>query len=138
MLVIYTPKDGDRREWHFKADDMPSSEAEAIEDVMSPMTFDEWQLALIKGGVKARRAMLWTYLRREKPSLAFKDVSFTVGELTVEWDSKEKASMREKVRESQDLSEESKEQALALLADDEGDSAPKGEHQEHRSSSHGE
>lgn len=118
MIVTYTPGEGERREWEYKSADLPSGEAEDIEDAVG-ITFDEWQAKLLQGGAKARRALLWVLLKRDNPSLKFADVSFRLGELAVEFDREEKRQIRAELEKSKDLSEQARAQALRMLDDDE-------------------
>lgn len=118
MIVTYAPSEGERREWEYKSADLPSGEAEDIEDAIGS-TFVEWQTSLLQGGAKARRALLWVLLKRDNSSLKFGDVSFQLGELSVEFDREEKQQVRAELEKSTDLSEQAKAQALRVLADDE-------------------
>lgn len=118
MIVTYAPSEGERREWEYKSADLPSGEAEDIEDAIGS-TFVEWQTSLLQGGAKARRALLWVLLKRDNSSLKFGDVSFRLGELSVEFDREEKQQVRAELEKSTDLSEQAKAQALRVLADDE-------------------
>ncbi|GAA2092298.1 hypothetical protein [Actinomadura alba] len=124
MYVIYNPTGGDERRWEYKAEDLPSSEAEDIEDATAT-TFDEFQVALLKGGARARRALLWVLLKRNTPGLRFADVSFRMGELQIEFDSAEKSRLREGVAKAKGLSDSDREMALQLLADEDEGEDPK-------------
>lgn len=118
MIVTYTPADGEKRSWPYRASDLPSADAEDIEEV-SGVLFDTWQFDLVKGGAKARHALLWVLLRRDTPGLKFQDVSFNMGELTVEFEADEKVRIRAAIEKSTDLSDDDKSRALATLQDDE-------------------
>ena len=138
MIVTYKPADGDERSWTFRATEMSSGDAEDIEDAVGK-TFDEWQMALQMGGAKARRALLWIMLRRDTPGLRFRDVSFRMGELDLDYEPEEKARLRAEVEKIKDIPEADKAQVLALLADEEGQApaeqpAPKGDGQDSASS----
>lgn len=118
MIVTYTPDEGERREWEYKSADLPSGEAEDIEEAVGT-TFDEWQASLLQGGAKARRALLWVLLKRDQAGLKFGDVSFRMGQLSVDFDREEKRQIRGELEKSTDLPEDAKAQALQMLADDE-------------------
>lgn len=122
MIVTYEPENGERREWDYKPDQVRSDEAERAEDATG-LTWDEINVGLLKGSMKSRRAALWLLMRQDNPQLRYKDVSFRSGEVTVEWDKAEKVAVREGILASNAISDEDKEQALALLGDDEGDEA---------------
>lgn len=127
MIVTYAPDGGDKRTWDYKSADLPSSEAEDIEEAVG-VTFDEWQQKLLMGGMKARRALLWILRRRDEPGLKFADVAFTVREFTLDFDAGEKADVRREVQKSTQLSDDEKRQVFALLDDDEqgGETGGKG------------
>lgn len=105
MIVTYAPSEGERREWEYKSADLPSGEAEDIEDAVG-ITFEEWQASLLQGGAKARRALLWVLLKREQPGLKFGDVSFRLGELGVDFDRDEQDQLLVEMNKNPNVSEE--------------------------------
>lgn len=125
MIVTYSPADGQQRTWQYKSAELPSADAEALEEVVPP-SFDEWQQQLLRGGAKARRALLWVLLRRDDPTLKFGDVEFRMGELEVEFDSDEKQRALAEVEKDPNIAEEDKAQLRELLADQGGDEQGKG------------
>lgn len=124
MIVTYSPAGGESRTWDYKADDLPSSDAEDIEDAVG-ITFDEFQVRLMTGGAKARRALLWVLMRRDTPGLRFGDVSYRMGELSVEFDAPELARLREAVVEAKNLTEDQREMALSVIDEQGPAEAPK-------------
>lgn len=122
MIVTYTPAGGDKRQWPYKPADLPSLEAEDIEEILGK-TFDEFNVSLLQGGAKARRALLWVFLRRERPSLRFADVSCTVGEVVVEWDPAERTKVRAELERMSAVELSDQDRAAALRILDEEDQA---------------
>lgn len=94
MYLIYKPADGDEQEWWFNPNDMESAEAEAIER-RTGWDWAEYFIRLNAGSVLARRALLWTFLRRVHHTLRFEDVRFTMAELTLEYDQDELQRLRD-------------------------------------------
>jgi hypothetical protein len=101
MYVTYKPDGGDVQEWSFHPRKMPSNEAEAIERA-TDMTWAEFSAQVMKGSVRARRALLWILLRRTHPTLKFADVAFTMDELDMSMDSAELAAMRTELEKVDD------------------------------------
>src|SRR5437879_3742757 len=124
MIVKYAPSGGETSEWTYKAEDLPSSDAEDIEDAMG-VTFDEYQVKLMTGGAKARRALLWVLLRRENKILKFENVSFKMGELSVDFDAEELGRIKDAIQKDKTISEAVREQALAAIEEQGPTEAPK-------------
>ncbi len=97
MKLVYTPADGERREWEYDPSEVTAAEAEAVEDVTGS-TWEEVNKAAGKGGIRARRAILWMLLRRDHAVLRFADVVFRVGELEWQFGRRELESMRDLAR----------------------------------------
>jgi hypothetical protein len=93
MFVTYKPADGDEQQWTFKPQKFPSHEAEAIEHATG-WTWDEFATQVVKGSIRARRALLWILLRRQHPVIKFADIAFTTDELELEMDLDELTAMR--------------------------------------------
>lgn len=139
MLIHYTPaqrvydgppkvgeiRDIGDRTLVFRPSKLHSVEAEAIEDV-TDWTYQEFQAKFLKGSMKAHRAAIWVLLKREFPTLKFKDLSFSSEEIEVEYEADELERMREAVEEHPDLDPEQREEFLAALAGLEAE-APKDE-----------
>ncbi|GIH27611.1 hypothetical protein Aph01nite_59210 [Acrocarpospora phusangensis] len=119
MIVTYTPQGGTEETWDYKQADLTSAEAELVEDATG-LTIDEFEVDLMKGRVKCKRALLWLHMRKEHPNLRFSEVDFKVGDLKTEFDREEKRELRERLEKS-GLSGPQLEMALKLLADDEPD-----------------
>lgn len=118
MFVVYNPADGDPERWEFHADQVMDVDAEAIEKAFTD-TWDAFLMAVLKGGMRARRVLLWHLIKTTHPSLRFADLSsFRVGELKVEWDRDELAQMRSSLadeKKSQGVDASTREVMLAYL-----------------------
>jgi hypothetical protein len=117
MFVTYTPAGETPREWVFKPGDMLNRESEQIEKVTG-LTWEEFLQQLQKGLTMARRALLWTLLRRDHPVLRFSDIEFRQGELAVDYDRGELEEMRAGLLEpgAQARAEKSGQDLDAMLA----------------------
>jgi hypothetical protein len=131
MLIVYTPEGEERREFEFDPDNAWSFEAELIESVGRPtwVSFEADYLDLLRAGnFKARRALLWVLLKREKPELRFVDLVVKVNEVRLGMDKAERAELRKQL-ESEDLSAADREaiqEALADFADEDLEPEPVG------------
>jgi hypothetical protein len=101
VILTHAPADGDKREWQFRPDDMLNHESEAIER-RTEWTWQEFLMNLQKGSTLARRALLWTMLRREHHVLRFEDVSFAQGEVSVDYERGELAELLEQAQAAPD------------------------------------
>lgn len=114
MYLTYKPADGEPQQWSFQPAKMKAHEAEAIEK-KTGWDWGEFGEHLLKGSVLARRALLWTFLRRLHPVLRFEDVDFAVDELTLELDRAELVAQREQLSKLDILAGPEKAAALAVL-----------------------
>lgn len=115
MLITYRPAAGEAREWSFLPRDMSSLEAEAVEDVTG-VSFPVFQAQFYAGRTRARRAALWTLLRRERPDLRFDEVRFAMTELGFMWDGgTETSELRRQVETDPDLDDSTRARLLADL-----------------------
>lgn len=114
MFLIYKPEDGEEQRWPFSPKKVRAAEAEAIEK-RTGWDYEEFGLHLVKGSVLARRALLWTYLRRVHHNLRFEDVDFAVGEVELEFDKDELRTMREQISEQRFASEADRESMLSAI-----------------------
>lgn len=88
MKFTYTPTGGEPQSWNYDPDKLMTPEAEAIEKVTG-MTFGEWTEAVVKSGHRATRALLWIYLKRQRPTLKFDQVSYSMSEVELDMDEQE-------------------------------------------------
>jgi hypothetical protein len=91
VKIIYSPRDGERREWTWKPSELPSHEAELIEDAMD-LPYQAFVAKWLSGSTRARRALLWVLLRRDVPALEFGQVRFLLDELGDDFDDDEVAN----------------------------------------------
>lgn len=115
MIVTYSPEGGTKQTWPYEPDDLPYAEAELIEDALD-CTFAVFKVAALKGGARAKRALLWVLLRRENPKLRFSDVQpKRVGEVVVEYDVAEIEQMRATALADDDMDEADRNALLRAL-----------------------
>lgn len=111
MIFTYAPEGADARKWTYVPSDLMSSEAEAIEKV-TRLNFDEFNTAMMKGSITARRALLWVLLKRTEPTLRHNQVDFPAGAVKLEFEAHELTEMREKIEASDLLSDDERIAAL--------------------------
>jgi hypothetical protein len=118
MNIAFDNEQFGKHEWpNLKVQKMLSTEAEDIEKV-TEMSFVQWGQALLNGNALCGRALVWTLLRRENRNLRFRNVNFTMDELSVELDDEEKQKLREELKKNDDLSPEDKREILLALGED--------------------
>jgi hypothetical protein len=86
VKFIYAPEDGPQQEWQFNPMRLMNVEAEMLEGVGGDF-WDDYASAgqkLLSGNVRARRAFLWLFLRRNQPDLRFQDLAFRIDEVRIE------------------------------------------------------
>lgn len=115
MFVIYTPAEGDAQRWEFLPGKVLDVEAEAVERAFHPGTWDEFVTAVMKGGARARRLLLWHLIKRDHPSLRLDDLQpIAMGELQIEFSRDEVMEIRDSMaKESMD--EATRERVLSHL-----------------------
>lgn len=84
MFLVYTPEGGDEQRWEYRPGRLRTMEMEAIEKHTGLAYASEFKAALLKGQTSARRALLWTFLRRRHPTIKYTDVDFYDDELILE------------------------------------------------------
>jgi hypothetical protein len=100
MFLIYHPEGQDEpTRYRYNPRKLMSVEREDIER-RTGKNFSEFTTAVLQGNSLCRRALLFTYLRREHPKTRFEDVDFAWDELTLEYSRQEWKEMREKVLET--------------------------------------
>lgn len=114
MILTYEPDGEERQEWQVRLGKLRSMETEAIERVTGLDWGTEYKQRLLQGNMRARRALLWTLLRRQHPKLQFADVDFADDEVVLRMDTEELAEQRGVV-EKLDLPDLEKSAALALI-----------------------
>lgn len=115
MFLAYTPEGGEPQRWEFNPGKIRSDEAEAIERCTG-WDWAEFSVHVLNNSVLARRALLWTFLRRTHSVIRFEDVRFTLDEVELEFDAAELGSIREGVAASQRFSSDAeRDSTLAQL-----------------------
>lgn len=115
MQLIYTPDGQDAQRWPVDLGRFRVAECEAIEKRTGMPYGTQYKEALLAGSVRARRALLWTLLRREHHTLRYDDVDFADGELVLEFDVDEYRAMRDQVAGDATLADEDRARGLAVL-----------------------
>lgn len=119
MILRYHPEgDETAQEFQFDLGRLRSKECEAIEKRTGMPYGSTFKEKLLQGHTLARRAMLWTMLRRKHHTLIFDDVEFADSELTVEMETHELVEAIEQLRTSEAIADELRAPALAALQAD--------------------
>jgi hypothetical protein len=116
MKLKYTPDGAEAQLWDVQLGKLRSHESEAIEKRTGLHYGGDFKEALLKGGMLARRALLFTMLRRTHHTIRFDDVDFADDELELQFDLDEWRRMYAEVEASADLDDEVKAEKLALFA----------------------
>ncbi|MFB7867000.1 hypothetical protein [Streptomyces sp. NPDC056069] len=100
MFLIYQPEGQDEpTRWRYNPRKLMSVEREDIER-RTGKNFSDFTAAVLQGNSLCRRALLFTFLRRDHPKTRFEDVDFAWDELTLEYSKQEWQEMRAKVVET--------------------------------------
>jgi hypothetical protein len=101
MFLIYQPEGQDEpTRWRYNPKKLMSVEREDIER-RTDKNFSDFTTAVLQGNSLCRRALLFTFLRRDHPKTKFEDVDFAWDELTLEYSRQELQEMRKTVVETQ-------------------------------------
>ena len=105
MRLIYTPEGAEKQEFDFVPQKLMSPEAEAIESVGGSAwdSFDDFGVLFMKRNMRAKRAALWIMLKRQQPTLKFKDLEISVGSIEIDYDDDEKRLIREAIAADPDM-----------------------------------
>lgn len=114
MIITYTPEDGEAQRWEWDAGDVRAAEAELMES-KAGVPWDQFQMQLLQGMMRARRVLLWHLLRQTHPSLKLTDVDFATSEVKAEFQADELALLRKGIEEAPGVDDEKREQALTML-----------------------
>lgn len=116
MIFTYHPEGQDEPQtWELDLGKIRSQEMEAIEKRTDMRFGTEFRQALMMAGASARRAMLWTLLRRTHHILRYEDVDFADGEVKLEMYSDEWEVIRQQVLTNKKLTDEQREERLAAI-----------------------
>jgi hypothetical protein len=124
---VYKPEGRDPMSWDFQPDKLMNPEAEAIER-HTGMTFGEWVQALGKSSMLALHGLLFVMLKRDRPTLKWDDVQFSISEIDMEMSDEESAealgALEVRMANGETLSAE--ESALWARLKEQAPAAPKG------------
>lgn len=115
MELIYAPEGQAEQRWPVDLGRLRVAECEAIER-RTGMTYGvEFKERLLAGSTSARRALLWTLLRREHHTMPYADVDFADGELTLTFDLDELRAIREALDDEPTLTDDQRAAGAAAL-----------------------
>jgi hypothetical protein len=128
VRLIWTPPEGEQREYAFRPYDLLSTDAEAIELVGDEAwtTYDEFVRLFRRGHRRALRAALWVLRRPDEPGLRFAQLNLRANEIKIQLDDDElketRAAIREQIAQDEDLPDDVRADLLAAYEDgEEGD-----------------
>ncbi|HEY9351867.1 MAG TPA: hypothetical protein VIP28_01395 [Nocardioides sp.] len=99
MFLIYQPEgQSEPTRWRYNPRRLMAVEREDIER-RTGKDYSEFTTAVLAGNALCRRALLFTYLRRDHPKTRFEDVDFAWDELTLEYSKQEWQQMRDQLPE---------------------------------------
>jgi hypothetical protein len=125
MLLHYRPADGDPETFVFDQAKIGNGEAELIEK-RTDWTWTEFMQKLQQGSTLARRALLWTFLRRVHATLRFEDVRFSQGEVELQFQRDELEDIRAQVAKAPNVAGVDKDALLAQLDVEIAEAPPSG------------
>ncbi|MGA5472523.1 hypothetical protein ACPCUK_27590 [Streptomyces arboris] len=99
FLVLHREGESEPTRWRYDPKRLMSVEREDLER-RTGRHFAQFTTDVLQGNSLCRRALLFTYLRREHPKVKFEDVEFAWDELKLEYSRQEYQKMREGVLES--------------------------------------
>lgn len=101
MFLIYQPEgQPEPTRWRYDPHKLMSVEREDLER-RTGRNFSQFTSDVLQGNSLCRRALLFTYLRRDHPKTKFEDVDFAWDELKLEYSKQEWQQFRENVLETQ-------------------------------------
>ncbi|MEW2177140.1 hypothetical protein AB0890_12525 [Streptomyces sp. NPDC005406] len=98
-LVLQREGDAEPTRWLYDYKKLMSVEREDIER-RTGRNFSQFTQDVQQGNSLCRRALLFTYLRRDHPKTKFEDIDFGWDELKLEYSKQEYTAMREAVLEA--------------------------------------
>lgn len=115
MILVYTPDGQPEQRWEIQLGRLRCQETEAIERRTGMPYGSEFKEKLLQGQVLARRALLWTLLRRTHHTIKFEDVDFADEELELQFDRGEWQRIHDEVRDNPALDDQDKTARLAMI-----------------------
>ena len=115
MILIYRPDGQEEQRWEFQPGKLRSAECEAIEKRTGMPYGSEFKEKLLQGNTAARRALLWTMLRRTHHTLRYDDVDFADEEVQIDFDRDEWQRLYDELKDNVGLTDEEREFRLAMV-----------------------
>lgn len=116
MIFTYHPEGQDEPQtWALDLGKIKVGEMEAIEKRTGLRFGTEFRAALMMAGASARRAMLWTLLRRTHHTLRYEDVDFANDEVKLEMDRDEWEVVRQQVIANKAITEDERAERLEAI-----------------------
>ncbi len=115
MFLVYKPEGGEEQRWLYNPGRLRTQEMFAIERHPGLKYGGEFKQALMQGATLARQALLWTFLRRDHPTIKFADVDFFDEELELQRDKDELEAEIAALEENTDLDETTRSISLHVL-----------------------
>jgi len=103
MILLWTPADGEPRQYTFTPDDLMPVEYEPIEALGTWPSLAEFELACRQQSRTALRVALWICRRRDEPDLSLVDVQPRSGDISLEYDTDEALAIAEVMLADPDL-----------------------------------
>lgn len=100
MYLVYHPEgQTEPTRWKYNPRKIMSAERESIER-RTERNWSEFTKDVVQGSSLCRRALLFTYLKREHPTVKWDDVDFAWDELKLEYSKAELIELRNTISES--------------------------------------
>ncbi len=100
MYLVYQPEGQDEpTRWRYNPKKLMAVEREDLER-RTGRNFSQFTTDVLQGNSLCRRALLFTFLRRDHAKVKFEDIDFAWDELTLEYSRQELEEIREQVIES--------------------------------------
>ncbi|WP_030682169.1 hypothetical protein [Streptomyces cellulosae] len=113
MFLVYSPEGSDEpKRWKYNPRKIMSAEREWIER-RTERNWSDFTKEVVQGSSLCRRALLYTFLKREHPGVKWDDVDFAWDELTLEYSKGELIQIRESAADA--ASGDQREAVLAKL-----------------------
>jgi len=116
VIFTYKPEGQDEGQtWDIDLGKLRSSEMEGIEARTGMDYGSEFKQKFVARNTSARKALLWTLLRRQHHTLLYKDVDFADDEVVVNFYKHEWQEMIDNVAKSKSIEPEEKAERIAIL-----------------------
>jgi hypothetical protein len=115
VFLVYTPEGQPEQRFHYKPGRLRVSEMAAIEKASGMQYGATFKQELMQGATIARQVLLWTFLRRQHPTLKLLDVDFFDDELKLIQDKDEIREELEALEKMDSTQSEGRVIAMAML-----------------------